>query len=257
MKRLDEKVSIITGAASGMGKEMALLFLSEGAKVVAADINQERLDELQQQVAADGGEVTTVISDISNEEHIDNMIKTAVDTYGRLDVLVNNAGIMDQFQPVADVDNGMWERIMKIDLFGNFYAMRSACRLFLQQEGGGVIVNNGSIAGIAGGRAGAAYTAAKHGMVGLTKNTAHMYAKSGIRCNMIAPGSTATNISETYGDLDAVSDLIKDRVFTGMQLNPRQAQAIEVARIALFLASDDSSVVNGAIVTADSGFSAY
>ncbi len=257
MKKLEGKISVITGAASGMGKEMALLFLSEGSKVVAADINQDRLNELKSEVAAKGGEVTTVIADISKEEQVDNMIETAVNVYGRIDILVNNAGIMDHFDPIADVDNSMWEKIMKIDLYGNFYSMRSACKLFLQQEGGGVIVNNGSIAGIAGGRAGAAYTAAKHAMVGLTKNTAYMYAKSGIRCNMIAPGSTATNIKETYGDISAVSDLVKDRIFTGMQLNPRQAQAIEVARVALFLASDDSSVVNGAIVTADSGFSAY
>ncbi|MGK7926407.1 MAG: SDR family NAD(P)-dependent oxidoreductase, partial [Spirulina sp.] len=216
MKKLEGKVSIVTGAASGMGKEMALLFLSEGSKVIAADISQARLDELKKEVEANGHEIVTVIADISKEDQIDNMIKTATDAYGRLDVLVNNAGIMDHFDPIAEVDNAMWEKIMKIDLYGNFYAMRSACKLFLEQEGGGTIVNNGSIAGIAGGRAGAAYTAAKHAMVGLTKNTAHMYAKSGIRCNMIAPGSTATNISETYGDVSAVSDLIKDRIFTGM-----------------------------------------
>ena len=181
----------------------------------------------------------------------------AFEAFGTVDVLVNNAGIMDQFDPIAEVDNAMWERIIKINLFGNFYTMRAACQQFLNQDSGGVIVNIGSVAAIAGGRAGAAYTAAKHGMVGLTKNTAHMYANEGIRCNMIAPGSTATNISDTYGDMDAKSDLIKDRIFTGMQLNPRQAQASEVATVALFLASDDSSVVNGAIVSADSGFTSY
>ncbi|WP_428522007.1 SDR family NAD(P)-dependent oxidoreductase [Roseibium sp.] len=256
MGRMDNKVAIITGAASGMGKEMALLFLDEGAKVVAADINQDRLDELEGEVKAKGQEVTTTIANIADKAQVETMVQKAVDTYGRLDVLVNNAGIMDQFQPIGDVEDKGWNLIMDVDLNGNFYGMRSAVQQFLKQ-GGGVIVNNGSIAGIRGGRAGASYTAAKHAMVGMTLNTAHMYAKDNIRCNMIAPGSTATNISETYGDLSAVSDRIKDRVFTGMAINPRQAQAIEIAQVALFLASDESSVVNGSIITADSGFSAY
>ncbi len=256
MGRMQDKVAVITGAASGMGKEMALLFLDEGAKVVAADINQDRLDELTAEVEGKGQEVVTAIANIADQQQVEDMVQKAVDSYGRLDVLVNNAGIMDQFQPVGDVEDKGWNLIMDVDVNGNFYGMRAAVKQF-KKQGGGVIVNNGSIAGIRGGRAGYSYTAAKHAMVGMTLNTAHMYAKEGIRCNMICPGSTATNISETYGDLSAISDQIKDRVFTGMQLNPRQAQAIEVARVALFLASDESSVVNGAIITADTGFSAY
>ncbi|MGI9366975.1 MAG: SDR family NAD(P)-dependent oxidoreductase [Rhizobiaceae bacterium] len=256
MGRLDDKVCIITGAASGMGKEMAILFLDEGAKVVAADINQDRLNELQAEIESKGQTVTTTIANIAKKEEVEAMVQKAVDTHGKLDVLVNNAGVMDQFQPIGDVEDKGWEFIMDVDLNGNFYGMRAAVQQF-EKQGGGVIVNNGSIAGIRGGRAGASYTAAKHAMVGMTLNTAHMYAKEGIRCNMICPGSTATNISETYGDLSAISDRIKDRVFTGMAINPRQAEAIEVARVALFLASDESSVVNGAIITADTGFSAY
>ena len=257
MGKIEGKVSIVTGAASGMGRSIALLYAAEGSKVVAADINQERLDKVEAEIKEAGGTVTTVIADISKEEDVDNMIDTAINSFGRLDILVNNAGIMDKFDPVADVDNAMWERTLSINLRGNFYSMRRACRIFLEQEGGGVIVNNGSIGGIRGGRAGAAYTAAKHGMVGLTRNTAYMYAKSGIRCNMIAPGSTATNISESFGDVDDLSDLIKDRIFAGQVTNGRRGHPDEIARIALFLGSDDSSIVNGCVITGDSGWTAH
>jgi NAD(P)-dependent dehydrogenase (short-subunit alcohol dehydrogenase family) len=255
MSRMLNKTSIITGAASGMGKEMALLFLEEGGNVIAADINQDRLDELTSEAKSKGLEVTTCICDISDEKQIDDTIKLAVDTYGGLDVMVNNAGIMDRFEPVADVTNKMWELIMKVDLYGAFYGMRAAAKVFLSQESGGVIVNNGSIGGIAGGRAGLAYTAAKHAMVGMTKNTAYMYSKSkpGIRCNMIAPGGTATNISESMGDMSDLPDLVK----AGLEMNPRRAHPVEIARLALYLASDESSVINGAIIPADSGWTSY
>ena len=253
MSRLQGKTSIITGAASGMGKEMALLFLEEGGNVVAADINQERLDELTAEAKSRNFEVTTCICDISDESQIDDTVKLAVDSYGRLDVMVNNAGIMDHFEPVADVTNKMWDLIMKVDLNGAFFGMRAAARQFLKQEGGGVIVNNGSIGGISGGRAGCAYTAAKHAMVGMTKNTAWMHQKDGIRCNMIAPGGTATNISESMGDMSKVPDF----VMAGLQLNPRRAHPVEVARLGLFLASDESSCITGAIIPADSGWTSF
>ena len=255
MGRLDGKTTIITGAASGMGKEMALLFLDEGANVIAADINQDRLDELAAEVESKGQSVTTTISNIADKEQVEAMVQLAVDTFGRLDVLVNNAGIMDQFQPVSEVEDKGWNLIMDVDLNGNFYGMRAAVKQF-EKQGGGVIVNNGSIGGIRGGRAGAAYTAAKHAMVGLTLSTAHMYAKEGIRCNMICPGSTATNIKETIGDMSDMSERIQDRIFAAQELNPRRAEPIEIAYVALFLASDESSVVNGAIIPADSGWTA-
>ena len=255
MGRMENKVSIITGAASGMGKEMALLFLDEGGKVVAADINQDRLDELKAEVDAKGQEVTTTICNVADQNAVEAMVQLAVDTYGKLDVMVNNAGIMDQFQPVHEVENSGWDLIYKVDVDGPFFGMRAAAKIFVEQ-GHGVIVNNGSIAGIKGGVAGYAYTSAKHAMVGMTKNTAHMFAKMGIRCNMICPGSTATNISETIGDFDAVSDLVKDRIMGAASINPRRAHPREVANLALFLASDESSCVNGAIIPADSGWSA-
>lgn len=255
MKKLENKVSIITGAGSGTGKEMALLFASEGSKVVATDIDQNRLDELVKEVKENGGEISTLIADMAKEEDIEKMIQTAVSKYGTLDILVNNAGIMDSFQPVADVENSMLEKIMKVNFEGPFKAMRSAMKIFLEKNSGNII-NICSVGGIKGGAAGAVYTSSKHALIGLTKNTGYMYSKSGIRCNAIAPGAVQTNISQTIDD-SKMTPLINDRIMVGMSIMPRVGEADEIAKVALFLASDDSSFVNAHVCVADGGFSAY
>lgn len=255
MKKLDNKVSVITGAGSGMGRAIALLFAAEGSKVVATDIDQKRLDALKIEINEKGGEVTTLIANVAKEEDIENMISVAVSTYGTLDILVNNAGIMDYFAPVAEVDNAMWEKVMKVNVEGPFKAMRSALKIFLQ-KGSGVIVNIASVGGLNGARAGAAYTTSKHAVIGLTKNTGYMYAKTGIRCNAIAPGAVNTNIGETI-DFSKITPLVNDRIMPGMALNPRTGEPNEIAKAALFLASDDSSFVNATVVVVDGGWSAY
>ena len=255
MKKLENKVSVITGAGSGMGKEIALLFAAEGSKVIATDIDQKRLDALKIEIKEKGGEVTTLISNIAKEEDIENMISVAVSTYGTLDILVNNAGIMDHFAPVAELENAMWEKVMKVNVDGPFKAMRSALKIFLK-KGNGVIVNIASIGGLNAARAGAAYTASKHAVIGLTKNTGYMYSKSGIRCNAIAPGAVNTNIGDTI-DFSKITPLVNERIMPGMALNPRTGEPSEIAKVALFLSSDDSSFVNASVITVDGGWSAY
>jgi NAD(P)-dependent dehydrogenase (short-subunit alcohol dehydrogenase family) len=255
MKKLENKVSVITGAGSGMGREIALLFAAEGSKVIATDIDQKRLDALKIEIKEKGGEVTTLISNIAKEEDIENMISVAVSTYGTLDILVNNAGIMDHFAPVAELENAMWEKVMKVNVDGPFKAMRSALKIFLK-KGNGVIVNIASIGGLNAARAGAAYTASKHAVIGLTKNTGYMYSKSGIRCNAIAPGAVNTNIGDTI-DFSKITPLVNERIMPGMALNPRTGEPSEIAKVALFLASDDSSFVNASVITVDGGWSAY
>jgi NAD(P)-dependent dehydrogenase (short-subunit alcohol dehydrogenase family) len=255
MKKLENKVSIVTGAGAGMGKAIAVLFASEGSKVVATDINRERLDLLNIEIREAGGEVTTLIADMAKEEDIEKMISTATSVYGTLDILVNNAGIMDNFQPVGEVENSMWEKVMNINLNGPFKAMRSAVRIFLEKKEG-IIINICSIGGIKGGVAGAAYTASKHAMIGLTKNTGYMYSKSGIRCNAIAPGAVNTSIGETI-DFNKITPLVNDRIMAGMALNPRAGEPSEIAKAALFLASDDASFINAQVLIADGGWSAY
>ena len=208
MKKLENKVSIITGAGSGMGKAISILFAAEGSKVIAADINQERLDALKKEVSESGGELTTVLTNVAKEEDIENMIKMATTKYGTLDILVNNAGVMDNFGPVGEVDNSMWEKVMKVNVDGPFKAMRSAVKIFLEKKSG-VIINICSIGGIKGGVAGAAYTTSKHALVGLTKSTGYLYSKSGVRCNGIAPGAVNTNIAETI-DMTKITPLVND-----------------------------------------------
>lgn len=255
MRKLEQKISVITGAGSGMGKAIAQLFAAEGSKVVATDINGERLESLEKEIRMAGGEITTLVANMANEADIEKMIQLAVTTYGTLDILVNNAGIMDHMQPVAEVENDTWEKVMKVNLDGPFKAMRSAVKIFLAKKSG-VILNICSVGGLKGGVAGAAYTASKHALIGLTKNTGYLYSKSGIRCNAIAPGAVNTNIGESM-DLSKMTALTNDRIMPGMALNPRTGEPDEIAKVALFMASEDASFVNGAVWVADGGWTAY
>ena len=255
MKKLENKVAIITGAGAGMGKAIALLFVNNGCKVIAADINQDRLNTLGTEVKKMGGIITTIKANMANEVDVDAMINLAKSTYGTLHILVNNAGVMDNFQPVGEVDNETWDHVMKVNVDGPFKAMRAAIKIFME-NGSGNIINIASIGGLKGGVAGAAYTTSKHALIGLTKNTGHMYAKTGIRCNAIAPGAVATSIGETI-DMTKITPMVQDRIMTGMALNPRIGEPNEIAAAALFLASDDASFINGAVLVVDGGWSAY
>lgn len=255
MNTLQNKSSVVTGAASGIGKSIALLFAQEGSKVLAADRNQERLEELKREAMAEGLTIETILTDIGKEEDIERMINTAVEKFGTLDILVNNAGIMDSFESVAELDNAVWEKVMRINVEGVFKSMRSAMRIYLPKNKG-VIINIASIGGVQGARAGAAYTASKFAVVGLTKNTGYLYAKTGIRCNAIAPGAVQTNIGETI-DYAKMTPLVNDRIMSGLVLNPRTGDPVEIAKSALFLASDASSFVNGQVLVVDGGWTAY
>lgn len=255
MKSLENKVAIVTGAGAGLGKAIAILFAQAGAKVIAADINPKTLGEVSMALTEQNGTYTTIVADMAQAEDIENMIQTAVDTYGTVDILVNNAGVMDNFDLTADVTDPVWDRVMRINLDGPFKAMRSVLQIMLPKKSG-VIINIASIGGLQGARAGAAYTASKHALIGLTKNTGYVYAKSGIRCNAIAPGAMETSIGATI-DMTHLSPLVTERILPGMALNPRTADPLEVAKLALFLASDDASFMNGAVIVADGGWTAY
>ena len=249
--RLEGKVAVVTGASSGMGRAIALLFAKEGAKVVAVARRKERLEEIAQQAPA--GSIIPVQGDMGKKEDIENMIEQAVSQFGKLDILVNNAGIMDDFTPAGDVSDDLWERVININLTGPFRAVRKALDYMLKQ-GSGTIVNVASIGGLFGSRAGAAYTASKHGLVGFTKNTAFMYGDKGIRSNVICPGGVATEIVENMTNVHPYG---AQKAQSGTAGNIRMGSSEEIANIALFLASDESSLVNGATLVADAGWTAY
>lgn len=256
MNALKDKVAIVTGAASGIGKGIVQAFLQEGCFVLAADRNEEKLMALaNQEQAPYATHLATCRTDISREDEIEKMTSLALTQFGKLDILVNNAGIMDHFEPVSELSDQQWERVMKVNLEGPMKAMRSACRIFLQ-SGQGVILNIASVGGIYGARAGAAYTASKHGLIGLTKNTGYYYAKDGIRCNAIAPGAVTTQIMEGV-DMDALSEKIKERILSGVPMIPRSGTPDEIANVAVFLVSEKSSFITGAILTVDGGWTAY
>ncbi|KNH35878.1 SDR family oxidoreductase [Exiguobacterium indicum] len=251
--RLTGKTIIVTGAGSGMGEAMAKLFAQEGARIVAADIRLETVERVVSDIKEAGGEAMAVASDIAKPNAATELVQQALEAYGKLDVLVNNAGIMDGMEGVEDISDERWDHVFAVNTTGTMRLMREAVKHFKEVKGG-VILNNISIGGLNGARAGAAYTASKHAVIGLTKNTAFFYAGEGIRCNGIAPGAVETNIGQSMTNLNEFG---MGRAMLGMGLNPRAGQPDEIAKLALFLVSDEASFINGAIVVADGGWSAY
>lgn len=249
--RLKEKVAVITGAASGMGRAMAELFVKEGAKVVGADWHGEAMEAAAKEI---GGAIVAVRANVADEAECVAMVDRAVSEFGRIDVLVNNAGVMDLFESVADVSNDMWRRCLSVNLDGPMFAMRRAVPLMLKQ-GGGAIVNISSVAGLGGGAAGAAYTASKHALIGLTRSTAFQYAKMGLRCNVVASGGVETNIMQSV-DQTKLDQAALGRIGAWHTANPGMLQPIDLANLTLFLASDEARYINGAIIPADMGWTA-
>lgn len=250
--KLREKVAVVTGAASGMGKAIAKLYAKEGAKVIVADLNFEGAEEVVNEIIADNGLAIAVQVNVANQVDIELMIDTAINEYGKLDILVNNAGIMDGFEPVADITDERWDLIFDVNTKGVMRSMRKAIPLFLEQ-GSGVIVNIASTGGLNGAHAGATYGASKHAVVGLTKNTGYMYAQKGIRCNAIAPGAVNTNISASMKN---ISQFGMERTKTVQGVIPKVGDPEEIANTALFLASDEASFINGTVLTVDGGWTA-
>ncbi|MFN8560183.1 MAG: SDR family oxidoreductase [Anaerolineae bacterium] len=211
---------------------------------------RRRLGSLVKEVEAMGCLPPTIVTgDVSNRADAEKMVET-VNAYGSLDVVVNNAGIMDEFTPLGDLDDALWQQVMGVNIDGPMYICRKALRSMLP-KGKGAIVNVSSVSGLFGGRAGVSYTTSKHALIGLTRSIAYHYAKEGDSLSAVCPGGVATNISIRNPD-----PLGYERLQTTFGMAVRQAEAVELARTILFLASDDSSFVNGEVLVADGGWTA-
>ena len=213
-----------------------------------------RPSPLKEEFAAYDDKLAIARVDVSDRDAVEGMVDRAVDTFGQMDIIVNNAGIMDNLLPIAEMDDDVWERLMKVNLNSVMYGTRKAVRYFLDRGEGGVIINTASLSGLCAGRGGCAYTASKFAVVGLTKNVAFMYADTGIRCNAICPGNTQTNIGV---GMRQPSERGMAKATTGYAGATRSGTPEEISAAALFLASDQAGFINGETLTIDGGWSAY
>lgn len=250
--KLQGKSIVVTGASSGMGKAIVELFVKEGANVVAVARRKDRLESLVESLKGEKGCVEICVGDVSKKETCESMINLAVEKFGKLDVLINNAGVMDNMAPVGNFSDEKYESVMAINVYGPLCAMRKACQVFLAQNSGGNIINVSSI-GSMHQAAGPVYCASKAAINAISRNTAFMYKNEKIRCNVIAPGGINTEIGSAMGmpDMDGYA-----RLSPMLKLSPPQGQATDIANTALFLASDDSAYINGVIIEVDGGWSA-
>ncbi|MCI8428628.1 MAG: SDR family oxidoreductase [Lachnospira sp.] len=249
--KFENKSVVVTGASSGMGRQIALDFAKEGATVIAVARRKERLEELVKESESLSGKILSYVGDVSLEEVNEGMIEYAVKECGKLDILVNNAGVMDEFTPVGDMSNDLWRKIMSVNLDGPVYAMRKAVQVMNGQESGGNIVNVASIGGVNGCRAGAAYTASKHALVGISKNTAYMYTGK-IRCNVICPGGVETEVMQSQTNINQFG---MGRIMAGLDRSIPQGKVEDISSAVLYVASDEAKFMTGSVVVIDGGVS--
>ena len=243
--QLQDKVALITGAGSGIGQAMAILFAKEGARVVIADREPNGGKETLATIHQNQGEALFIESDVSNASHVKQMVQAAVTNYSRLDILVNNAGVL-LTGTVVDLDENDWNRLMAVNLTGVFLCSKYAIPLMIAQ-GGGVILNIASTAGLGSGYHRAAYSASKGGMIALTRSMALDHLANGIRVNCLCPGPVDTPMLRRSTTPAGVDEICKT--------NPlgRLANPMEIASVALCLVSDAASYVTGAVWTVDGG----
>jgi NAD(P)-dependent dehydrogenase (short-subunit alcohol dehydrogenase family) len=247
MARLKDKVAIITGGGSGIGRATCLLFAREGAKVVVADYIAEGGNETVRQISAAGGQAVFVQADVSKSADVQNLIGAAVRNYGRVDILFNNAGIEGPSAKLANLKEEDWDRVIAIDLTSVYLGMKYVIPEMIKQ-GGGVILSTASVAGLVGFQGSGAYAAAKAGVINLTRLAALEYADKNIRVNCICPGVIETPMVERV-----LGGRPRERVVRSEPIG-RLGRPEDIANAALFLASDESSFATGAPFIIDGGY---
>lgn len=248
MPKLDGGVAMVTGAASGIGRACALFYARDGASVVVSDVDEDGGEETVRQIEAAGGSAIFVRADVSKPTNCERLVARTVERYGKLDFACNNAGVGGESAPTGEYEPADWVRVIDINLSGTFYCMRYQIPAMLER-GGGSIVNMASILGSVGFASAPAYTAAKHGMLGLTRAAAIEYAQQGIRVNAVGPAFIRTPlIAELEADKDTLDMLVS--------LHPigRLGESEEVAELVVFLSSDAASFITGSYYPVDGGY---
>ena len=245
--RFSDKVAFVTGAASGIGRATAVAFATEGARVAILDLTENALSETADAVRNAGAQVLTIACDVSKPKQVEAAIRQVIETFGRLDIAFNNAGVENKAAPVAEIELDEWDRILDINLRGTFVCMKHELAQMVRQ-GSGVIVNTSSGAGVRGVAGGASYAASKHAIIGLTKSAALDYAKQNIRVNAILPGNIETPMMDrfTNGDIQKAIDL---------EPVGRLGKPEEIAHAVLWMSADLGGFVTGAAISVDGGWS--
>ena len=252
MSDMNDKVALITGASSGIGRATGEAFAARGAKVVLAARREHELATLTSEIESRGGRASFVVTDVAIAKDVERMVAHAIETFGRLDYAVNNAGIEGQLSGIMDLPEEEWDRVFDINLKGNFLCMKYEARAMLAGGHGGAIVNVGSVNSFLGFPTASAYVASKHGQIGLTTSVSAELAPQGIRVNLVCPGIIDTPMHHRLRGL--VGNEIFDKVLLQRVHTRRAGRPDEIAQTIVFLCSDEASYISGTTLTPDGGF---
>ena len=252
MMKLENKVAIITGSTRGIGRATAKLFAAEGAKVVVVGTNAELGESCVAEIKADGGKAIFCKTDVTSEESLSALVKAALDTYGRIDILVNNAGVGGSTANMNDITMDEWNKVFATNLTAPFMLCKKVIPV-MEEQGGGAIVNIASMASTGAGRGGLAYTSAKHGLLGLTRQMSMDHGRTGVRINAVLPGPIETDM------IARILAIPQHPVCMKIKMSPaaRAGRPEEVAQAVVFLASDDASFIHGAALAVDGGYTIF
>lgn len=247
-----DRVALITGASSGIGRATAEAFAAEGAKVVLAARREEEMASLVREIEGRGGKASFVVTDVVVAQDVERMVAHTIDTYGRLDFAVNNAGIEGKWAPIIDLPEQEWDRVLDTNLKGVYLCLQHEARAMLAGGHGGAIVNIGSVNSFLGFPTGSAYVASKHALIGLTSSASAELAPQGIRVNVVCPGFIDTPMHQRARGI--LGDDIYDKGVLPQVHLRRAGRPEEIAQTILFLCSDAASYISGATLTPDGGF---